>query len=312
MSSASGEVSSGRSGLSTTRPLPFNAALLALVGRVRFPRYSLRSSAPAFPSRAAFRLWEAANELRACFDEVAALAGRGGGLGEFVLRPAGRLGSGILGLQLRDLSPLQKMQVEGLRRRLLASCAVFDTIGEGEAATAESQRTRTSGGSSPNVGRSASRGGDRHAGAGRECTVDLTASDGEDDEQEDSASACAGLSSRPSLVMEHLLRARPPDATASAGTQTQTQEGDEKILSLLSLITIGTAACLVGYLHQQLAGERTWWGSFLAGSYLTCCPVLRVVLDGHLTQSLPFLNQLDAGELVVRVALLYCSSCCLD
>lgn len=227
MSTATGDVSSGRSALSVHRPLSFNAAMLALVGRVRFPRYDVVCTRPAFPSQRCFRQWEAANELRACFDEVAALGGGKrdkSGLAQWMLRPAqphwGDTPNRLIaatslrvpspwGLQMSPLTPLQRSTVLGLRARLLEACLVFDKGGSLD----------------------------------RDCIVD------DEDRNTDGFREGGG----PAAVAGRLLWLwESPPAT---GSREEREQELSLSLSFLSVVTVAVASCLVCYLRQQLTGE---------------------------------------------------------
>ena len=55
---------------SVHEPLSFNAAMLAIFGRIRFPDYVIRTNSPIFRSERQFRQWEAAHELSWAIHEV--------------------------------------------------------------------------------------------------------------------------------------------------------------------------------------------------------------------------------------------------
>ena len=59
----------GRSA-SVQSPLPFNAAMLSIFGKIKFPTYQIRADRPIFLSERRFRQWEAAHEMRWAADEV--------------------------------------------------------------------------------------------------------------------------------------------------------------------------------------------------------------------------------------------------
>lgn len=306
MSSATGEVSSGRSCCTVSKPLHFNAAMLTMVGRVRFPRYQIivpRHACPSFPSLASFRLWEAANELRACFDEVQArLSVRGkekdkdGDLSGFFLRPSMPPSSPLdpspaFGLQLTGLAPVQSTQVHKLRSRVLTACQEFDNVlllaspsfdhrpvapSVNVSASADFIDLTTSDDSDEEDMHEDSRRRKRikcirqtkktrpkatlHGSGGCNSDNNNDAEKTEEEEEhkgerwrEKRDDAFASLLPSPTLVMDRLLRLKP--AAATGDRHDRGLAGATMSLSILSFITIGAAACLIGYLEKQLCGK---------------------------------------------------------
>lgn len=222
--------------------------MLTMVGQVRFPRYEIVNTVPLFPSTEAFLLWEAANELRACFDEVLSIINKKTSLSEFMLHPSfsAQPSADIrspLGLELGGLTPVQKTFVLKMRTRILAASKAFDTNHDDEMCTdIETEQIP------PSVDSNA---------------VDLTLSSDDEDGKRCTKSEAFNKGGRqksialqPSLILQRLLELRTSPASrvpADSGDSDQTYS-----LSLLSFITLGTTACLLGHLQKQISGK--WLG----------------------------------------------------
>ena len=233
MSCATGDVSSGRSCFSVTRPLHFNAAMLNIIGKIRYPLYDIVTEVSVFPSDRSFRMWEAANELRVCFDEVLSIINKKGSdpLTHFLLEPSPP--SCSMGLELALLKPLHRIWVANLCAKVVKACASFD-IYEGNSPMKDESLCSA---------------------------IDLTLSDGDDDEEEiihvwPSPQKRNDLC-KPSVVIGRLLQVE-----MSNTDKVMLQNECDMIavkgagFSFLSFLTIGAISCLMSYLEMHSAGRK--------------------------------------------------------